>query len=63
MKNKNLLIGIGVIALAIYLFKKDSNGMSVSSKLIPSKPKKCLKWSQNICKQAPCNQDCIEYEK
>lgn len=62
MKNKNLLIGAGAIALAIYLFKKDSSGMSVYGKLFP-REKKCLKYADIRCKKAPCNPMCVEYEK
>ena len=62
MKNKSLLIGIGVIAVAVYLFKKDSSGKSVYGKIFP-KEKKCLKWTSVQCITAPCNPECSEYEK
>jgi|LakMenE18May11ns_1017448.scaffolds.fasta_scaffold7777948_1 hypothetical protein len=50
MKNKNLLIGVGVIIAGYLLWKK-------------LQPKKCVKWSQNQCITAPCPQTCEEYEK
>jgi hypothetical protein len=49
MKNKNLLIGAGVVVLGYLLWKK-------------FKPKKCVKWSQNVCVTAPCNHTCEEYK-
>lgn len=63
MKNTKLLIGAGIVALAIYLFKKDSSGMNVYGKLFPKKEKKCLKWNQVQCITAPCPQQCEQYEK
>jgi hypothetical protein len=62
MNNKNILIGVGIIALAVYLFKKDSSGRSMYGKIFP-KEKKCLKWTQPQCITAPCNRECSEYEK
>ena len=49
MKNKNLLIGAGVLVVGYLLWKK-------------YKPKKCVKWTQNVCATAPCNQTCKEYK-
>jgi hypothetical protein len=50
MKNKNLLIGAGVVIAGYLIWKK-------------IQPKKCLKWSNIQCITAPCNQTCEEYEK
>ena len=61
MKNKNLLIGVGVIAIAVYLFKKDSSGRSIYDEIFP-KEKKCLKWTQVACVKAPCPPICQEYK-
>jgi hypothetical protein len=49
MKNKNLLIGAGVVVVGYLLWKK-------------FKPKKCIKWVQPSCAVAPCPQQCIEYK-
>jgi hypothetical protein len=61
MKNKNLLIGAGVIALAVYLFKEDSSGKSMYGKIFP-KEKKCIKFVQPMCAVAPCPPTCVEYK-
>ena len=46
---KYLLIGVGVLVVGYLLWKK-------------YKPKKCVKWTQNVCATAPCNQTCVEYK-
>jgi hypothetical protein len=50
MKNKNLLIGDGVVIAGYLIWKK-------------LQPKKCLKWNQPMCAEAPCPPTCVEYEK
>jgi len=49
MKTKNILIGAGVLVVGYLVYEK-------------FKPKKCVKWSQVRCIQAPCNQTCEEYK-
>jgi len=49
MKNKNLLIGAGVVIVGYLLWKK-------------YKPKTCVKWIQPMCKVAPCPPTCQEYK-
>ena len=51
MKNKNLLIGAGVVVVGYLLWKK-----------LQPKEKTCVKWSQNECVRTPCNQTCEEYK-
>jgi hypothetical protein len=61
MKNKNILIGIGIMAIGTYLIKKDSSGKSVYSKLIGGKTKVCKKWADIQCISSPCPAECLEY--
>lgn len=61
MNNKNLLIGAGLIAIAVYLFKKDASGSSVYDEIFP-KEKKCVKYTTVYCAVAPCPPECIEYK-
>jgi hypothetical protein len=49
MKNKNLLIGAGVVIVGYLLWKK-------------YKPKTCVKWSTIQCVTSPCPQICEEYK-
>jgi len=54
MKNKNLLIGAGVVIVGYLLWKKSQ-----------SKPKEktCVKWEQiNECIRTPCPKTCVEYK-
>ena len=62
MKNTNLLIGAGVlVAISVYLFKKDLGGRSVYEKMFP-KEKKCVKYVTVNCAVAPCPPECVEYK-
>lgn len=52
MKNKNLLIGAGVVVVGYLLWKK-----------LQPKEKICVKWEQeNECVRSPCPKTCVEYK-
>ena len=47
--NKKILIGAGILVVGYLAYEK-------------FKPKKCVKWSNRVCAEAPCNQSCVEYK-
>lgn len=51
MKNKKILIGVGVVIAGYLLWKK-----------LQPKEKICVKWSQEQCVRSPCPQTCEQYK-
>ena len=51
MKNKNLLIGAGVVIAGYLIWKK-----------LQPKEKICVKWVQPMCITSPCPKTCAEYK-